>query len=191
MTSLRSILLVILCTACQTTLRTGDLLFHVSDRGNAITAVTPAMTDHVAIYVGNDTVVEAIPGRGVTLTPIDTLLLRESGHYRVGRVPAADRSKSVANALGYLGLPYDSLFLPTAAAIYCSELVQLSYVDRHGHPLFSTIPMSFHDSTGLVTPYWQQFYQRHGLPVPEGEPGTNPGELSQHRQVKLKNIKKK
>lgn len=184
--TLRLMLLVVLCAACQTTLRTGDLLFHVTARGNAIIAVTPAMTDHVAIYVGNDTVVEAIPGRGVTLTPIDTLLLRETGHYRVGRVRKADRRQSVANALGYIGLPYDSLFLPTATAIYCSELVQLSYVDRHGQPLFSTIPMSFHDSTGLVTPYWQQFYQRHGLPVPEGEPGTNPGELSERPQVKMK-----
>ncbi|MBQ9355718.1 MAG: hypothetical protein IJT98_00275 [Prevotella sp.] len=173
------------CAACQTTLRTGDLLFHVVEQGNAITAVTPAMTDHVAIYAGRGMVLEAYPGIGVALTPLPVVLSRSSGHYVTARVGEADRRQSVANARAYIGLPYDSLFLPTTGAVYCSELVQLSYVDRRGHPIFSAIPMSFHDSTGTITPFWQQFYQRHGLGVPEGEPGTNPGELSQRRQVKM------
>lgn len=184
--TLMALLLVTCCTACQTTLRTGDLLFHVADRGNAITDVTPAMTDHVAIYAGHGMAVEAYPGLGVALTPVDTLLRRSAGHYAVARVDGAARRQSVANACTYIGLPYDFLFLPGTEAIYCSELVQLSFVDRHGHPIFGTIPMSFHDASGHITPFWQQFYQRHGLPVPEGAPGTNPGELSQRPQVKVK-----
>ena len=64
--------------------------------------------------------------------------------------------------------------------------MQLAFVDRRGRPLFSPIPMSFHDATGRITDYWTQFYARRGLHVPEGQPGTNPGELSQRKQVKLK-----
>ena len=173
-------------SACQTHfhLRQGDLLFHVASDGNAITDVTPGMIDHVAIYLGGDTVVEAI-GRGVVITHLDTLLRREPGYYQAGRVKGIDRRRSVVNALLYLGRPYDHLYLPNDEAIYCSELVQLAFVDRQSKPVFQPVPMSFHDSTGIVTPYWQQFYASHGLSVPEGEPGTNPAELSRRPQVLL------
>ena len=39
---------VVLLASCQS-LSTGDLLFHVVEKGNAITDVTPGMIDHVAI----------------------------------------------------------------------------------------------------------------------------------------------
>jgi hypothetical protein len=70
----------------------GDLLFHVTKTGNAITDVTPGMIDHVAIVI----------------------------------------------------------------------------------------------SEGQITPYWQQFYKEHGMEVPEGWPGSNPGELSQRQEVRIK-----
>lgn len=38
--------------------------------------------------------------------------------------------------------------------------------------------MNFRDSTGQIAPYWQEHFARLGMPVPEGVPGTNPGELS-------------
>lgn len=183
-------LLVISCTACHT-LRTGDLLFHVATEGNAITDVTPSMMDHVAIYAGNGQVIEAIPRHGVTFTPLDSLLQRDNGYYVAGYVKGCSRRHFVAHAREYIGLPYDSLYLPTAEAIYCSELVQLSCVDRRGNRILGTIPMSFHDSTGLVTPYWRQFYSHYGMDVPEGMPGSNPGELSARPQIHIKSTIKK
>lgn len=177
------------CAGAQHGLRRGDLLFHVVSQGNHITDVTPGQTDHVAIYAGNGLVLEAIPRAGVVTTLLDTVLQREAGHYVRGRVRGVDVAQSLSNARQYLGLPYDSLFLPTAEAIYCSELVQLAYVDKHGRRLFHAIPMSFHDETGRITPYWQQFYEQRGLSVPEGEPGTNPGELSQRKAVVIKKLK--
>ena len=129
-------------------------------------------------------VVEAV-GSGVVMTQMDSLLHRDGGYYLAGRVRGIDRRRSVSNALSYLGRPYDDLYLADNEAVYCSELVQLSFVDRRGERVFEPVPMSFHDSTGVVTPYWREFYSRQGMEVPEGKPGTNPGELSRRKRVRL------
>lgn len=162
----------------------GDLLFHVVSEGNAITEVTPGMIDHVAILISADSVFEAVPHGGVQITPVDSLKAQE-GHWLQARVDNADVVQSIANARRYLGLPYDSLYLADNDAIYCSELVQFAYVDRQGRRLFQPIPMSFHDDSGMILPYWIDFYRRNGMTVPEGQPGTNPGELSQRPAVRI------
>ena len=141
------------------------------------------MIDHVAIVVSKDSVIEAV-GRGVKTTPLDSLRNQE-GFYLVGRVKRANRKRSLDNARRYLGRKYDYLYLPDNEDIYCSELVQLAYVNKKGQPLFTTIPMSFHDQSGRITDYWTQFYAERGLEVPEGQPGTNPGELSQRSLVSI------
>ena len=163
-------------------LHTGDLLFHVVSQGNAITDVTPGMIDHVAIVMSPDSVIEAV-GKGVVITPLDSLF-RQDGYYLAGRT-STNKKTTIARSLTFLGRAYDYLYLPDNEEIYCSELVQCSYVDKKGNLLFSTIPMSFHDNTGNITSYWRDFYARHGMDVPEGEPGTNPAELSQRDNVKL------
>lgn len=168
--------------SCQT-YRAGDLLFHVASKDNAITDVTPGMIDHVAIVITKDSVIEAV-SRGVKTTPIDSLR-RQEGYYLIGKVIGADRKASIAHARQYVGRAYDPLFLKDNEDIYCSELVQFSFVDSQGKPIFSPIPMSFHDSTGNITDYWKKFYEERGLDVPEGQPGTNPSELSQRENVKI------
>ena len=168
--------------SCQT-YRAGDLLFHIASERNAITDVTPGMVDHVAIVATKDSVIEAV-GSGVKMTPIDSLR-RQDGYYLVGKVIDADRKKSIAHARQYIGRRYDRLYLKDNEDIYCSELVQFSFVDHQGKPIFTPIPMSFHDSTGKITDYWKNFYKKEGLEVPEGEPGTNPGELSQRENVRI------
>ena len=172
-----------LLASCQS-LSTGDLLFHVVEKGNAITDVTPGMIDHVAIVLSKDSVIEAV-GSGVKTTPLDSLRQQE-GYYIIGKVRGVDPILSVANARRYLGRPYDRLYLPDNDAIYCSELVLFSMVDKEGHRLLSPIPMSFHDASGRITPYWQQFYKEQGMEVPEGWPGSNPGELSKRKMVRIK-----
>ena len=174
---------IVLLASCQS-LNTGDLLFHVVEKGNAITDVTPGMIDHVAIVISKDSVIEAV-GAGVKTTPLDSLRQQE-GYYLIGKVRGADPTLSVANARRFLGRPYDRLYLPDNEAIYCSELVQFSMVDKHGRQLLSPIPMAFHDASGRITPYWQQFYQKQNMEVPEGWPGSNPGELSKRREVRIK-----
>ncbi len=162
--------------------------------GNAITEVTQGVDgldiDHVAILhrIGGDHgplyALEAIPQQGVVLTPIDSLLAREQGAtFVIAHVDGIDAATSVSNALCYVGKPYDDLFLPGDSAIYCSELVQICYVDTAGNPVFGTIPMSFHDASGRILDHWAEFYRNHGMTVPEGFPGTNPGQLSRHPKM--------
>ena len=168
---------------CQSSLRPADLLFHVVETDNAITAVTPGMIDHVAIVVSRDSVVEAV-GKGVVTTPLDSLRTQK-GHFVQARVRRADRRKSLENARRYLGLAYDSLYLPDNDAIYCSELVLLAFVDKHGQPIFQPVPMTFRDSTGQIPSHWQELYKRNGMAVPEGEAGSNPSELSQRKEIEI------
>jgi hypothetical protein len=175
-------------------LREGDLLFVCSDSPNAITGVTSGVEglpiDHVGIVhrIGGDEgplyVIEAVKPV-VCLTPIDSFLCNNDKMI-VGRVNIEmDEHKSIRNCLRMVGKPYDDLYLPGDSAIYCSELVQLNYVTPCGERIFDPIPMSFHDETGQVTDYWTEFYSRRGMAVPEGEPGTNPGELSRRPQVTI------
>lgn len=202
-------------------LRGGDLLFVVNGQGNNITDVTDGVDglgiDHIAVF-SDGNVVEAIPEYGVVENPLDSFLVRLSDgeSVLVGRIEGVDVEESVANARKFLGRPYDDIFMPSDSAIYCSELVQKSFVfkDRlkerdHNvkgmavvrddvkdmnpkvtesgdkHFVFGTIPMSFHDSAGRVTEFWTKFYEVRGLTVPEGEPGTNPGQLSRDLNVRI------
>lgn len=175
-------------------LKEGDLLFVCNNDGNAITQVTSGVEglpiDHVAVVhrIGGDNgplfVIEAVKPH-VCLTPIDSFL-QENSKVLHGRVNVdIDVKASVRQCLSMVGKPYDDLFLPGDSAIYCSELVQLNYVNIAGEQIFKTIPMSFHDNSGEVTEYWNEFYSARGLSVPEGLPGTNPGGLSRSELVTI------
>ena len=175
-------------------LREGDLLFACSETDNAITAVTSGIDrlpiDHVAIVhrIGGDAgqlcVIEAVKPM-VSITPIDDFL-SANPLLMVGRVNVdVDVDESIGRCLLMVGKPYDDIYMPGDSALYCSELVQLNYVDHDGALIFEPVPMSFHDSTGQVIDYWKEFYANRGMSVPEGAPGSNPGELSRRRQVSI------
>ena len=160
-------------------LKTGDLLFAYDPRGNAITAVTSG-------YHG-------LSSKGVTLTPLADFLAHNTmldEHYPSvvrGRLRVKFNETVLRKRLNhYLGLPYDSLYMPDDSAMYCSELVQKCFVLTDGKAVFPTIPMSFHDADGHITPYWKAFYARHGKSVPEGMSGTNPGQLSREKVVHIR-----
>lgn len=192
------VLAVALCSCLklmgQMTLREGDLLFCCTDSANAITAVTVGVDnypiDHVAVVhrIGGEEgplyAIEAVKP-AVCLTSLNKFICNNA-RVLVGRLNVDyDVRASIRACLGLVGRPYDDLYLPGDSAVYCSELVQRCYVTHDGEPVFNTIPMSFHDATGQVTEYWRQFYGQHGMSVPEGEPGTNPGELSRRPQVTI------
>ena len=165
------------------------MLFATSTTaGKAITsatvhdATTPPIY-HVAIATwvnGSLYALEAID-EGVVLTPYDKFKQRtlNKGGMLIGRLH--DRSgvdRSVSNAMEHLGKPYDDLYMIDTQEIYCSELVQLSFVNGKGQRLFPLIHMSFHDAQGRILDYWREHYERHGMAVPEGALGTNPAQLA-------------
>lgn len=183
-------LLFVVCSCCSDdrtpSLQDGDLLFCYTPSGNAITDVTQGaeglQIDHVGIFYKSH-VIEAVRWKGVTITPLDSFLKDNHNYVVAAKVENANTKKSIQRALLFVGLPYDSLFLPDDRAIYCSELVQKSYVNDDDSLVFEPIPMSFHDKNGEITPYWKNFYRRHNMDVPEGRPGSNPGDLSRRKNV--------
>ena len=161
----------------------GDLLFCAQEKGNNITDVTQGVggmkIDHVAIFHrqgGRTFALEAIHS-GVGLTPIDSFMARRDVVLAARLRDTLGVARSVERALRFIGRPYDFNFMPDDSAFYCSELVQKCYRDSCGELIFKPIPMSFHDQSGRITPYWHDYYARQGLQVPEGEPGSNPGDL--------------
>lgn len=165
----------------------GDLLFGVAGEANAITAVTALdglPVDHVAIYHeigGLPFVIEAYPGHGVWLAPLDTMLAR--GSVVAARVAGVDVNSSIRCAMRRVGQPYDELFDAEGEATYCSELVQQCYVDSAGRLVFEPIPMTFRDNDGQIPQQWIDLYAKRGRPVPEGAPGSNPAALLRHPRV--------
>jgi len=176
----------------------GDLLFCVETEsdglGGAIAAVTEGKDQvgisHVAILADHQRVVEAAPDGGVRVVGLQEFL--DEAHHDANGLPMVLAARlrdttgvaaSVCRALGYVGLPYDTLYLPDNSAIYCSELVQLSYQRNDGTPIFAQQPMTFRDSTGQISPFWSELYQAHGMEVPEGLPGTNPGGISRDQAI--------
>lgn len=180
----------------------GDLLFNLEEPSggglsDAIANVTEGVNGspvvHVAIACeqnGRMMVLEATSSHGVWLTPIqkyfDEAEHDEDGNpcILVGRLrDTLGLGASVERAKQYIGLPYDTLYIPDDKQIYCSELIQLSYLRPDGSPIFQTHPMSFTDSSGDIAPYWKKLYEERGIKVPEGAPGTNPGDLSRDSLV--------
>lgn len=188
----------------------GDLLFCIEPTGEglsaAISAVTQGFDGAQVVHVGiachrHDStaiqLLEATPSHGVWLTSLSDFLDHNEHDALgnplviVGRLrDTLGLAASIVRAHQYIGLPYDTLYMPDAAQIYCSELVQLSYLRPDGSAIFPTIPMSFSDSTGQIAPYWQQLYGQRGLAVPEGLPGTNPGAMSRDNALRLYELKK-
>ena len=195
-------LILILLLACalsvdaQQQVLEGDLLFaYSSTSGKAISDATVHDSTalpiyHVAIATwvdGKPYALEAID-EGVVLTPYDKFCERtmSKGGLLVGRLK--DRSgvdQSVSNAMEHLGKPYDDLYMIDTQEIYCSELVQLSYVNGKGQRLFPLINMSFHDANGRILDYWREHYAKHGMAVPEGALGTNPAQIASDPAVEI------
>lgn len=174
---------------------TGDFVFSVVGRDdNAISEVTQgyrgARVNHMGIALKTprgDFVLEAFPPE-VRLTNIDVFSRRSIGNAGLprlmfGRLDAEHRQlipSAIEYGIGQRNIPYDRLYLTGETALYCSELI----VDMFNHanggtPFFAEDPMSFRDiETGQVHQAWVDYYAYFGMTVPEGEPGSNPGDIS-------------
>lgn len=189
----------------QSTYKNGDLLFNIVNMDNAnafsrsIVGSTHGIDEknisHVAIVCKEDSgmyVLEATGRHGVWMCPLDSFINKahkdKEGKALIlhGRVKGSfDIKASIKNAKKHIGKRYDNLFSDTDDEFYCSELVQKSFVNKKGQLIFSPIPMSFHDDSGKILPFWIEYYKKRGLEVPEGAPGSNPGAISRHEKVKI------
>lgn len=168
-------------------LQPGDLLFQAGEGGmpTAIESATGGSYSHVGILGETlKDVWEAVPGDGVRHVSLQQFLddaaLDTNGKpfVRVYRVASFNWDDVLARVKALEGRPFDKAFLPGTEALYCSELVYECYRDSTGAPIFSAIPMTFKNAYGTTVPYWLKHYASLGVPIPEGEPGTNPNDLS-------------
>lgn len=185
-----------LWTNAQESILEGDLLFAYSaTTGRAISQATVHDTTalpiyHVAIatWVGEKLYALEAIDEGVVLTPYEKFVERtlSKGGMLVGRLrDRSGASQSVSNAMEHIGKPYDYLYMIDTQEIYCSELVQLSYVNGRGQRLFPLINMSFHGSDGRILDYWREHYAKHNMAVPEGALGTNPAQIAHDPAVEI------
>lgn len=180
----------------------GDLLFtQIGSDQNAISAVTEgyrgARVNHVGIALKNPRgtfILEAFYPE-VRVTHIDVFLRRSNDQagnprFMVGRL--LDNHHHLIKPAINFGLskrdtPYDTLYLTDEGALYCSELlVDMFKAANNGTPFFPERPMSFRDKiTGEILPAWVEYYAKFGMKVPEGEPGSNPGDISKDPSLRI------
>ncbi|MEP3837268.1 MAG: YiiX/YebB-like N1pC/P60 family cysteine hydrolase [Algibacter sp.] len=176
-------------------LKEGDLLFQdtgTDDIDNAIKSVTATAFSKNYSHIGMAMqtkgiwfVIEAIPEKGITKTPLQDFLNRNKNNQNKSRTTVArldeNYQKHIPKAIEYgikrLNIPYDKVFLWDDNSYYCSELVykMFSYQDLKNIPMpFKNQPMTFKDSTGNTSASWTAYYKQLNQPIPEGDIGTNP-----------------
>ncbi len=185
-------------------LREGDLLFQDLNCGSlcdAIEAVTEGVNgkdfSHCAMVVSiNDTlkVIEAIGGE-VQVNSLKTFFIRSGDtisiqNITIGRPKKEYEAlipKAVAYAIQQIGQPYDDEFLLNNNKLYCSELLYESFkAANNNHDFFVLQPMTFKDpETNDFFPAWVDYYQALQEPIPEGEPGINPGLISRSGKIEI------
>lgn len=159
-------------------LQDGDLIFVTgqSDMAQAVQAST-GFYSHVALYLA-DHIYHASSEKGVEKLPLEEFLQDQEYHVYTPR--ELDLPGMTAKAESLLGLPYNASFYPDGEGYYCSQLIAEIL------PIFDTVPMQFGDDKNAVSPFWQDYYQQLGSPVPVGQAGTNPSLLAQSQHLRYK-----
>ena len=205
------ICLAISCARQPESLRTGDLIFvgipadYSLDDNSMDAAIADAtgMPDslnliHVAIaeVEGDQTwIIDATIKYGVDRHPLDTFLTQftlKDGSYPVFEVMRLKDDKVAETAVGraksFVGTSYDVAFLPDNGALYCTELVQVSYLTDDGSRIFPSEPMNFKNAEGEYPLYWQQLFALIGQSIPQDIPGTNPQAMARDPQLHSVNV---
>lgn len=170
----------------------GDLLFVTAKEtglSGAINKVTQkqknASFDHIGIVEKNREgifVLHAAPKGGSQKQKVKEFMKNQSDEgqkviiYRLkpqyqNAVPTAIRK-----AESMLGKPYNFNYILDEHSYYCSDFIERAFREDH---IFKLEPMTFMDpKTGTTNAFWQEFYRKKNLKVPEGEPGCNPNGLA-------------
>lgn len=186
-------------------LKHGDLLFSVGKGESELLAAIQKSTSlkneipysHVGIVsIENDSVfvIEASTENGVVKTAIADFM-NSSAEINGNPLIVAGRVKNEyqniaegapAVALQHVGKGYDFAYDEENESFYCSELIRFSYLDMDGNPIFPPLAMSFKDKeTGEINPYWIEHFKKLDLEIPEGNPGTNPADLSKSPMIEI------
>ncbi len=179
-------------------LKSGDILFQDSDCGpfcEAIEKVTFGVGGSKFSHVGmvipkgeNQLVVMEAITKGVVETPLDSFFVRSFDENNNSKVVVGRLKKEhlhlIPKAIDFaktkLGLPYDDVFDISNNKYYCSELLFESFkYANDNQPIFELQKMTYKDpDTKATFPIWEEYFQKLNIPIPEDEPGLNPGGMS-------------
>lgn len=181
------------CRNSQTSgLKNGDLLFVTakeSGLSGAINSVTQkqksASFDHIGILQKDKNrlfVLHAAPKGGSQKQDLDEFLKDQAKDgqkvvvYRLKPKFQNTISGAIRKANSMLGKPYNFNYILDENSYYCSDYIERSFRGDH---IFKLEPMTFIDpKTGKTNAFWEEFYAKKNLKVPEGEPGCNPNGLA-------------
>lgn len=190
-------LLAIACKGPQP--KTGDLVFigipveYNAETGSMDEAIVSSTGRgglnliHAAILEMADEgpmIIDATLAYGVDRHPLDTMLhqftLRDGSMptFIVKRLKNGFKPAFIDRAKSYCGRPYDLKFLPGDDQLYCTELIQMCYLDGSGNPIFPSKPMNFKNADGEFPHYWTWLFDLIGMDIPQDVPGTNPQDMS-------------
>ncbi|MGR3856177.1 YiiX/YebB-like N1pC/P60 family cysteine hydrolase [Chryseobacterium indologenes] len=173
-------------------IRNGDLLFVTAKEtglSGAINNVTQkqktASFDHIGILEKEGRkmfVLHAAPKGGSQRQDLKDFIKdqKEEGQevivYRLKPEYQKAIPEAVKKAHSMLGKPYNFNYILDENSYYCSDFVERAFRDEH---IFKLEPMTFIDpKTGKTNTFWEEFYTKKNLKVPEGEPGCNPNGLA-------------
>ena len=158
-------------------LKNGDLLF-MSDESEFSKAIieTTDKFSHVGIYFDN-MIYHASRKLGVAKQNLDEYLKEEKREVFIFRYPQIDAEIIKERAERYLGCEYNHSFYPDNGKFYCSQYIAEIL------PIFDIVPMKFGDGEKEISDYWTKYYEELGVPVPVGQPGTNPGQLAKSEKL--------
>ena len=178
---------------------TGDLIFIDLDCGEFCQAVTDVTQmqfgrgpklNHMGMFLVSGAkqvfVYEALPQVGVVKTSYVDLVKRLQSQSRrrvsdrmvIGRIKPAFKSAFI-RAAGYIsaevGKPYNPTFSYHSKGFYCSQLIQKVVTQgAQGIEIFSWRPMFFGKNGSPARKIWENYFQKIGSKVPDGELGVSP-----------------
>lgn len=173
-------------------LKNGDLLFVTAKEtglSGAINNVTQkqknASFDHIGILQKNKNgkfVLHAAPKGGSQRQNLNDFLKdqAEDGQkvvvYRLKPEFQKNIPDAIEKANSMLGKPYNFNYILDENSYYCSDYIERAF---RKNQIFKLEPMTFIDpKTGKTNSFWEEFYAKKNLKVPEGEFGCNPNGLA-------------
>lgn len=188
-------------------LQSGDLIFQEDCSGNTdntIKAVTNSLENYQFTHVGivyvddNDSIyVLEATHPVVSKTPLESYLFPKDKNCVpksvVGRLKEIYRPiipDALLLGLNLMGKAYDDGFILGNDKYYCSEFVyEILLKANCNQPVFPLNEMTFKSpDTGEITEGWKRYFARFNLPIPEGEPGINPGAMSRSDAIDIVHI---
>ncbi len=182
-------------------LQNGDLLFQDLDSSplcDAIEKVTSSVDgfnfSHIGVLVmiNNEKFVLEAFTNGVELTPIKIFLDRSLNLSEKPKVIAGRLKKQYSHlindaldhGLSLIGKKYDDEFKINNNKFYCSELIYEIFLYSNKSEFFPLSPMTY-QYNGETLEIWIDYFNKLNIPIPENQPGINPGGISLSKKIDI------